>query len=67
MIPDINEKLLHEHRQSMLREAEQARRLAEAQHVPSRPALQRIAARLGRYLIVAGTRLQRASAESSGS
>ena len=66
MIPDTYDKLLHEHRQSLLREAEQAQRLAEAQHATSRPALQRIAARLGRYLIVTGTRLQRASAERSG-
>jgi hypothetical protein len=66
MIPDIYDKLLHEHRQSLLREAEQARRLAEAHHASSAHTLQRLAARLGRYLIVTGTRLQRASAERSG-
>jgi hypothetical protein len=67
MVPDIYDKLLREHRQSLLREAEQVRRLAEAQHATSRPAFQRLAARLGRYLIVAGTRLQRVPAERSGS
>ena len=61
MIPDIYEHLAHEHRQTLLREAEQERRLAEAQHAPPPHSSQHLAARLGRYLIVVGTRLQRAS------
>ena len=67
MNPDIYEKSAHEHRQTLLREAEQERRLVEAQHAPLLRWLPRLAAGLGRYLIVAGTRLQRASAERSGS
>ncbi len=34
MVPGIYEHLVHEHRQTLFREAEQARRLAEAQHTP---------------------------------
>jgi hypothetical protein len=67
MVPDIYDKLAHEHRQTLLREAEQARRLTKAQHAPPHHSLHRFAARLGRYLIVVGTRLQRASAEHTGS
>ncbi len=62
MIPDIYEKLVHERRQTLLREAEQERRLAEAQHAPPLQRLHRLAARLGGYLIAVGTRLQRAQA-----
>ncbi len=65
MVPDIYEKLAHEHRQTLLREAEQQRLLAGRQHTPP-PSLQRLAARLGGYLIAAGTRLQRPSAMRSG-
>ena len=63
MIPDIfiHEQLAREHHQTLLREAEQKRLLAEVQHA-SPPSLQRLAARLGRYLMAVGTRLQRAPA-----
>jgi hypothetical protein len=60
MIPDIYEKLAHERRQTLLREAEQERKLAQAQHAPRFHWSHRLAARLGGYLIAAGTRLQRA-------
>jgi hypothetical protein len=64
MVPNIyiHEQLVREHHQTLLREAERARRLAEAQHAPPLHWLRHHAARLGRYLIVAGTRLQRAQA-----
>ena len=67
MIPNIyiHEHLAHEHRQTLLCEAEQERLLAEGQHAPP-PSWHHLAGRLGRYLIVVGTRLQRASAASSG-
>ena len=42
MVPDIYEQLAHEHRHTLLREAEQERRLAEAQHAP--PPRQRLVA-----------------------
>jgi hypothetical protein len=63
MVPDIYEKLLHERRQTWLHEAEQTRRLVEAQHTPLLYSLHGVARRLGRYLIVTGTRLQRVSVE----
>ena len=46
MVPNIYilEKLAHEHRQTLLCEAEQKRLLAEVQHAPP-PSLQRLAAR----------------------
>ena len=64
MISNINilEKLAHEHRQALLREAEMRRRLAEVQPAPPFHWLHRLAARLGGYLLVVGTRLQRAQA-----
>ena len=64
MVPNIFilEHLAREHRQDLLREAERERRLAERQHTPPPHSLHRLAARLGRYLIVVGTRLQRAQA-----
>ena len=62
MVPDIYENLAHEHRQTLLREAEQKRLLAEAQHASPLHWLHRLAARFGEYLIVVGTRLQRAQA-----
>ena len=68
MLPNmyIHEHLAHEQRQTLLREAEQERLLAEAQPAPPPHWLQRLAARLGGCLIAVGTRLQRASAASSG-
>ena len=63
MVPDISihEKLALEHQHTLLCEAEHERRLTEVQ--PASPdSLQRLAGRLGRYLIMAGTRLQGASA-----
>ena len=67
MVPNIfiHEQLAREHRHRLLCEAEQKRRLAEAQHAPP-PSLHRLARRLGRYLIVVGTRLQRHSTARSG-
>ena len=67
MVPNtfINEQLAHEHRQALLSEAKQARLLAEGQHA-SPDMLKRLTARLGRYLIVVGTRLQRTSEARSG-
>jgi hypothetical protein len=64
MIPNYSvlEKLAHEHRQTLLNEAGQKRRLAEAQHAPPLYSSRRLAARLRRYLILVGTRLQRAQA-----
>ena len=62
MIPDIYDKLARDRRQTLLREAEHERRLAGAQHAPAPHASQRLMARLGRYLIAVGTRLQRAQA-----
>jgi len=64
MIPNIffHEQWAHEHRQTLLREAEHERRLAEVPNVPSLHWLHRLAARLGGYLITVGTRLQRAQA-----
>ena len=64
MVPNIfiHEQLAREHRHRLLREAEQKRRLAEAQNAPSLHWLHRLAARLGGYLIAVGTRLQRAQA-----
>lgn len=64
MIPDIHmlEKLSQEHRQSLLREAEQKRRLAEGQYEAPLHSSRRFAARLGKYLVLIGTRLQRAQA-----
>ncbi len=64
MVPDIytHVQLALEHRQTLLREAEQERRLAEARHAPPLHWLHRLAARLGGYLIAVGTRLQSAQA-----
>ncbi|HEX6551190.1 MAG TPA: hypothetical protein VF026_00390 [Ktedonobacteraceae bacterium] len=62
MIPNIYEQLAHEHHQTLLREAEHRRRLAEAQPAPPLHWLQRLATGLGGYLIVVGTRLQRVQA-----
>jgi len=60
MAPDIYEQLAREHRQILLREAEQKWLLAERQR--ALPSVHRLKARLGRYLIAVGTRLQRALA-----
>jgi len=60
MAPDIYEQLAREHRQTLLREAEQKRLLAERQC--ALPSVHRLKARFGRYLIAVGTRLQRALA-----
>ena len=67
MVPDISthEKFALEHRHTLLCEAEHERILAEVQNTPAH-SLQRLARRLGRYLIVVGTRLQRPSAARSG-
>ena len=62
MVTDIYQNLAHEHHQTLLREAEQERLLAKAQHASPLRWLHRLAARLGEYLIVVGTRLQRAQA-----
>ena len=62
MVPDIYEKLAHEHRQTLLREAENERKLVEAKYDPVIHSSQHLAARLGRYLIALGTRLQAAQA-----
>lgn len=63
MVPDIytHEQLALEHRHTLLYEAELERKLAEVQNAPPH-ALQRLAARFGKYLIVVGTGLQRAQA-----
>jgi len=60
MVPDpyTREKLALEHRHQLLREAEHERRLADLQNPLPHP-WQRLAGRLGRYLMVLGTRLQR--------
>lgn len=60
MVPDpsTREKLALEHRQTLLCEAEHERLLADVQNPLPQP-WQRLAGRLGRYLIVLGTRLQR--------
>jgi hypothetical protein len=60
MVPDTytREKLALEHRHTLLCEAEHERLLADVQNPLPHP-LQRLAGRLGRYLIVLGTRLQR--------
>jgi hypothetical protein len=60
MVPDTytREKLALEHRQRLLCEAEHERLLAAVQNPLPHP-WQRLAGRLGRYLIVLGTRLQR--------
>jgi hypothetical protein len=58
MFPDryTTEKMAHEHRQTLLREAEHERMLATVdspKHV-----LQGFAGKLGRYLLMLGTKLQ---------
>ena len=62
MVPDIysHEKLVIEHRYTLLCEAERERMLAMAGS-PARVSysLQRVAGRLGMYLIALGTSLQR--------
>jgi hypothetical protein len=64
MIPHINmyEQLAQERRQDLLREAEQQRKAAEGQHAPPPHSSRRLVARLAKYLILFGTRLQRAQA-----
>ena len=64
MVPNINmfEKLAHEHRQALLREADHQRRQTKAQPTPPPHWLHGLAARLGGYLVAVGTRLQRAQA-----
>jgi len=62
MIPDIYTQLAHERRQTLLREAEQKRRVARAHNAPGLHWLHHLAARLGGYLRAVGTRLQRAQA-----
>ena len=56
MVPHIHEQLAREHRQNLLREAEARNAL------PPPPSPRRLTARLGRYLIAVGTRLQGAHA-----
>ncbi len=56
--PYTREKLALEHRQTLLCEAEHERLLADVQNPLPHP-WQRLAGRLGRCLIVLGTRLQR--------
>ena len=58
MIPDryTIEKIAHEHRQTLLREAEQERMLVIVD--PPKHMLQSFAGKLGRYLLLLGTRLQ---------
>jgi len=58
MIPDryTTEKMAHEHRQILLREAEHERMLAIVD--PPKHVLQGFAGKLGRYLLLLGTRLQ---------
>ena len=60
MVPDpyTHEKLALEHRQTLFHEAAQERLLANVQ-TPLPHRWQRLAGRLGRYLTVLGTRLQR--------
>jgi len=60
MVPDTytREKLALEHRQTLLCEAEHERLLADVQNLLPHP-WQLLAGRLGRYLVVLGTRLQR--------
>jgi hypothetical protein len=64
MFPNINmyEQLAQEHLQDLLREAEQKRKAAEGQHAPPLHSSRRLTAKLGKYLILVGTRLQRAQA-----
>jgi len=64
MVPNINmlEKLAHEHRQALLREADHQRRQTKAQPAHTPHWLHSLAARLGGYLVAFGTRLQRAQA-----
>ena len=65
MVPHIYEQLAREHHQTLLREAEQQRRLAEVHDALPPPSSHRLTARLGRYLIILGTRLQGARRSSS--
>ncbi len=60
MFPDIytREKLALEHRRALLREAERERMLADSPTHTSH-VMQRLARRLGMYLIALGTRLPR--------
>jgi hypothetical protein len=64
MNPNINmyEQFTHKKSQTLLREAEQQRRLAETQPAPPPNWLHHLAARLGGYLVAVGTKLQRAQA-----
>ena len=64
MFPNINmyEQLAQEHLQDLLREAEQKRKATEARLAPPLYSSRRLTARLGKYLILVGTRLQRAQA-----
>lgn len=58
MIPDLYtiEKMVGEHRQTLLREAEHQRMLAIVD--PPKHVLQSFAGKLGGYLLMLGTRLQ---------
>ena len=62
MVPNfyMSEKIAHEHRQLLLREAEQNRRVAEGQPAAPLHPSRRLAAKLGKYLVLVGTRLQHA-------
>jgi hypothetical protein len=64
MIPNnyILEQLMYQRRQTLLREAEQERRLAEMQPAAAPHRMHRLVARFGGYLISVGTRLQHAQA-----
>jgi len=64
MIPNnyILEQLMYQRRQALLREAEQERRLAEAQPAAAPHWMHGLVARLGGYLIAVGTRMQHAQA-----
>jgi hypothetical protein len=59
---DMLEQFTREHRQTLLREAEQKRKATEARQAPLLNSSRRLTARLGKYLILVGTRLQRAQA-----
>ena len=59
---DMLEQFAREHRQSLLREAEQKRKATQGRQAPPLYSSRRLTARLGKYLILVGTRLQRAQA-----
>lgn len=64
MVPNIymHEQLARERLQTLLREAEHERKLAEAQHASALHLPQHLRARLGKYLLALGTKLQSAQA-----